>query len=382
MLPGQSCRTSRSTRLRRQRLVVRREAVRRAVVPQEALGEERDVAGPLAQRRQPDQERVDAIVEILAEAAFAHEVLERTVGGADQAEVGLDRSRPAEALEASLLQDAQQLGLPHRRHVGDLVEEQRAAVGQLDAPRLGAGGAGEGALLVAEHLRLEQRVGQRGAVERLHVAPAPRPELVDHARRHFLARSGRAEDQDGNLRLRGGADRLEDDQHLLVAAHQVAEVLRRRRRLLDAGAHRTLQQRVDERAPAAAGLGLEPALATPHQAGFDEIVEAVLDILRQPREVLRQRVEREARVGPLVQMAQQRRPEGRLDEGVEAIRAVDEKAWIVAAAIADARMVSRHAWARRGSPFRTESCRRRRTSRTVLPKSGLLSQNLSCAART
>ena len=214
----------------------------------------------------------------------------------------------AEALEAALLQHAQQLGLPHRRHVGDFVEEQRAAVGELDAPGLGAGGAGEGALLVAEHLRLEQRVGQRGAVERLHVAPAPRPELVDHARRDFLARAGRAEDEDGDLGLGGGADRLEDDQHLLVAAHQVAEVLRRRRGLLDAGADRALEQRVDERAPAAADLGLEPAVGGADQAGLDEIVQAVLDILRQPCEMLRQRVEREARLGPLMQMAQQRRP--------------------------------------------------------------------------
>ena len=34
-------------------------------------------------------------------------------------------------------------------------------------------------------------------------------------------------------------------------------------------------------------------------------------------------------------MAQQRRPQGRLDEGGEAVGAIDEKAWIVAAAIAE-----------------------------------------------
>ena len=77
------------------------------------------------------------------------------------------------------------------------------------------------------------------------------------------------------------------------------------------------------------------AVAGADQAGLDEIVQAVLDILRQPREVLRQRVEREPRLGPLMQMAQQRRPQGRLDERGEAVGAIDEKAWIVAAAIAE-----------------------------------------------
>ncbi len=206
---------------------------------------------------------------------------------------------------------------------------------QLDAPRLGADRAGEGALLVAEHLRLEQRVRQRGAVERLHVAPAPWPELVDHARRDFLARPGRPEDQHGDLGLGGGPDRFEDDQHLLVAPHQVAEVLRRRRGLFDAGAHRPLQQGVDERSPAAAALGLEPAVGGADEAGFDEVVQAVLDVLRQPREVLRQRVQRVARVGPLVQMAQQRGPERRLDERLEAIGPIDDEAWIVGAAFAE-----------------------------------------------
>ena len=47
------------------------------------------------------------------------------------------------------------------RQVADLVEEQRAAVGQLEAPAALAVGAGEGAALVAEQLRLEQRLGQR-----------------------------------------------------------------------------------------------------------------------------------------------------------------------------------------------------------------------------
>ena len=64
----------------------------------------------------------------------------------------------AEPLELAGLQHAQELRLAGRRQVADLVEEQRAAVGGLEAPgaRLRAG---EGARLGAEQLGLDQLVG-------------------------------------------------------------------------------------------------------------------------------------------------------------------------------------------------------------------------------
>ena len=49
-----------------------------------------------------------------------------------------DRLVGAERLDRPLLQHAQQLGLRRQRQLGDLVEEQRAAVGGLEAARRGA----------------------------------------------------------------------------------------------------------------------------------------------------------------------------------------------------------------------------------------------------
>jgi hypothetical protein len=46
-------------------------------------------------------------------------------------------------------------------HLADLVEEERAAVGLLEAADAAAVGAGEGALLVAEELGLEERLRDR-----------------------------------------------------------------------------------------------------------------------------------------------------------------------------------------------------------------------------
>ena len=115
--------------------------------------------------RQEHRNHVDAIVEVGAELALGHRMLEILVGGADQPHVHLERALAADAFEFALLQHAQQLGLERRRYLADLVEQQRAAVGELEASGPLADGAGEGALLVAEQLRFEHALGQRGAIE-------------------------------------------------------------------------------------------------------------------------------------------------------------------------------------------------------------------------
>ncbi len=82
--------------------------------------------------------------------------LEVLVRGGDHAHVDLDRHLAADPVELALGQHAQQAGLQLRRHVADFVEEQRAAVGLLEAAAAQRVGAGEGALLVAEQFGLEQ----------------------------------------------------------------------------------------------------------------------------------------------------------------------------------------------------------------------------------
>jgi hypothetical protein len=87
------------------------------------------------------------------------------VRGADDARVDRDRLAPADALDHPLLQEAQQLDLQRQRDVADLVEEQGAALRQLDLAGRGLDRAGEGAALVAEQLGLEQVLGDGGAVD-------------------------------------------------------------------------------------------------------------------------------------------------------------------------------------------------------------------------
>ncbi len=58
----------------------------------------------------------------------------------------LDRSRPTHRLDLALLQNTQQLGLKGRRRVGNLIQEDRAAVGLIKQASLVHDCPGEGSL--------------------------------------------------------------------------------------------------------------------------------------------------------------------------------------------------------------------------------------------
>ena len=121
----------------------------------------------LAQRRQSQADLGQTVVEVLAEPALPHQLVQVTMGRADDADVDRDLLAPADPLDHPLLQEAQQLGLQPERQVADLVEEQRCrrSACSMRARRL-LDRAGEGAALVAEQLGFEQRLGDRRAVDR------------------------------------------------------------------------------------------------------------------------------------------------------------------------------------------------------------------------
>ena len=129
----------------------------------EVLGEDGDLLGAVAERGDEDVDDVEAVVQVLAEAPLGDGPLEVLVGGGDDADVDLDVAAGAEAGELAVLQDVQELGLQRQGHLADLVEEDGAAVGELELAGLALVGAGEGAALVAEELGLEelQRAGRR-----------------------------------------------------------------------------------------------------------------------------------------------------------------------------------------------------------------------------
>src|SRR5205085_2412528 len=147
-----------------------RDAARRAlvlarVVLEEEFCEELYVIAPLAQGRYVNRDGRDAVEQIVAEQAVADGVRRESVGRGDEAEVNGVGLLRAELAVAALLKDAQELRLKLHGHLGDLVQEERAALGVLYESVLVGVRAGERALRVAEQLRLDEFFGERGAVD-------------------------------------------------------------------------------------------------------------------------------------------------------------------------------------------------------------------------
>ena len=183
------------------------------------LDQRRDVLAALAQRRQPDRHDVEAVEQVLAEQPLRDQLAQVAVGRGDDPEVRLDRRAAADRHELARLQHAQQAGLGLERHVADLVEEQRAALGLLEAADLARVRAGERAALVAEQLALDQLARDRRHVDGDERAAAALAVVVHRARDELLAGAGFAVDHDRQV----GAHQPRDDAVDLLHRRRAAD---------------------------------------------------------------------------------------------------------------------------------------------------------------
>ena len=155
-----------------------------------------NVFAAFAQGGQLDGDEVDAVEQVFAEGMFFYHVAQVGVGGRDDAHVYLAGAAVAQGLECLVLQHAQQLHLAGQVEVAYLVEEDGAPVGQFEAPRAVGGGVGEGAFLVAEHLALEQALGDAAQVDLDKRLPRPSAVEVYGFGYQLLARAALAGDED------------------------------------------------------------------------------------------------------------------------------------------------------------------------------------------
>src|SRR6202008_4327910 len=121
------------------------------------------------------------------EQPLAHELPEIPMGGGDDAYIGTDRRAAADGGVFAFLQHAEQTGLRFRRHVADLVEEERAALSLLETAALALEGAGESALLMAEQFALDQVARNGRHVDGHKRTGAAGPIFVKHAGHDLLA---------------------------------------------------------------------------------------------------------------------------------------------------------------------------------------------------
>ena len=129
----------------------------------------------------------------------------------------------SDAQHLPLLQRAQQLHLQVALQLADLVEEERRARRVLEEPDLARVRPGEGALLVAEQLRLEDRLRERRHVDREEGAVAPVAGDVDGPRHELLSRAALPVDEHGRGRAGHLVHDAEDLLHAPVGADQVLD---------------------------------------------------------------------------------------------------------------------------------------------------------------
>ena len=161
----------------------------------EVLEQQQDVVAALTQRRDAQRRDVQPVVEVGAKAPLVGGQAQVFLGRGDHPDVQGDQLVAAQALDRPLLQQAQQLDLHLQAHALDLVEEQGAAVGELELADAAPRSAGEGAGLVAEQLALHHRFGQGAGVDRHEGPAAATGQVVQGARHHLLAGAGFTEDQ-------------------------------------------------------------------------------------------------------------------------------------------------------------------------------------------
>ncbi len=134
-----------------------------------------------------------------------------------------------------VFQNAQQLDLHRQRDVGQLIEEDRAAVGQGQQARPCLRGAGERPARVAEQLALDEVGVEGGHMHRQEGPIAPGTVAMNGAGDEFLARAAFSRDEDAGIARRHQRDALEHGLHRRGPADNLlrtGRVLGRRRRRL------------------------------------------------------------------------------------------------------------------------------------------------------
>ena len=182
-------------------------------------GELQDVGATLAQRGHPNVDAAQAIEQIGPKQPLLDQGRQAAVGRGDDPDVHPAGRVTADALDGEILNRTKQLGLGRDGEIGDLVEKQRPAFGDLELSPPAAD-AGRRPFLDPEQLRLEQGLDQRRAVDRDERPVAPPAQLVDLTRDQFLADTALALEQDGEIGRGDPLDRRAQGLHHLSRPDQ------------------------------------------------------------------------------------------------------------------------------------------------------------------
>jgi hypothetical protein len=188
--------------------------------------QEGDVFAPVPEGRDVDGEDSEPVEEIFAEAALREGPGQVAIRGGEDPDVDLHGARAADALELTVLEDAKKLRLEVQGELADLVQEERPAVGELEAAHAGGGRAREGALLVAEQLALDEGGRQGGTVDADQRARTPGAPVVDRPGQELLPRARLPKEQHRGVHRRHLRDPSQDMPDGQAPPHDVVETVR------------------------------------------------------------------------------------------------------------------------------------------------------------
>ena len=185
-------------------------AVAERMLVEEMAGEGQDVLAAVTEWRECDLDRVDAEQQILAEpAAVTSSRRSALVAAMMRTSTRFVRDDPTRSTSPRL-QHAEQLGLLAHGDIGDLVEKERAPVGELETAGAVGLGVGERAPHVAEHLALEDAFGKSAEVDRGKGALRAYRRGVQPLRDQLFARAVLAGDEHVGV---GGRDARHEIEH-------------------------------------------------------------------------------------------------------------------------------------------------------------------------
>lgn len=189
------------------------------------LGQGDDILAARAERRDLDGKYAEPIEEIAAEPPRLHLGREIAVGRRDDADVDAARAIITHPLKLAVLEHPKELRLQLERDLAGLVQEQRAAVRELEAPEPILMRARERAPHMPEELALEELLGYRRAVH-LHERPCGPIALgVNGAGDELLADARLAVHEHRRPRASHSADELQDARHTEALAHDTRAAL-------------------------------------------------------------------------------------------------------------------------------------------------------------
>src|SRR5215471_11713940 len=191
---------------------------------EEMRKQERDVLAAFAERGQAQVNDVQAVKEVLAEAAFLNQGQEIDVRGGHDADVHLDLLGAAKAHEFALLDDAKELCLGLRADRGDLVEEDGALIRDFEQPFFRRNGACERAFDMAKELGFKQIDWNRPSVDGDEGLVRARRGRMNGLGDEFLAGAAFPADQHGRARGPDLCHEIKQGEHLFALSHDIGEI--------------------------------------------------------------------------------------------------------------------------------------------------------------